>query len=66
MRQFERDDELRAAAGDVDAHLRVQRRKDVLSWNSNKRRTALRIAPLRGPTSQLLKPITSRLGDLQL
>ncbi|KPX46950.1 hypothetical protein ALO68_200242 [Pseudomonas syringae pv. helianthi] len=44
MRQFERDDELRAAAGDVDAQLRVQRRKDVLSWNSNKRRTALRIA----------------------
>ncbi len=53
MRQFERDDELRAAAGDVDvdvdvdvdAQLRLQRRKDVLSWNSNKRRTALRIAP---------------------
>lgn len=44
MRQFEREDELRAAAGDVDAQLRVQRRKDVLSWNSIKRRTALRIA----------------------
>ncbi|QLG94792.1 HNH endonuclease [Pseudomonas yamanorum] len=44
MRQFERDDEIRAAAGDLDAQLRVQRRKDVLSWNSNKRRTALRIA----------------------
>ncbi|WP_192875126.1 HNH endonuclease signature motif containing protein [Pseudomonas syringae] len=44
MRPFERDDELRAAAGDVDAQLRVERRKDVLSWNSNRRRTALRIA----------------------
>lgn len=44
MRPFERDDELRAAAGDVDAQLRVERRKDVLSWNSNRRRTALRMA----------------------
>ncbi|MFL1449238.1 HNH endonuclease signature motif containing protein [Pseudomonas tritici] len=44
MRQFERDDEVRAAAGDVDAQLRVERRKDVLRWNSSKRRTALRIA----------------------
>lgn len=31
MRQFERDDVLRAAAGDADALLRVQRRKDVLN-----------------------------------
>ncbi len=44
MRQFERDDELWAAAGDVDAQVRVQRRKDVLTWNANKRRAALKIA----------------------
>lgn len=37
MRQFERDDELRAAEGNVDALLRVQRRKDVLTWNADKR-----------------------------
>lgn len=44
MRQFERDDVVRAAAGDEDAQLRVQRRKDVLRWNSDKRRSALKIA----------------------
>ncbi len=44
MRQFERDDVLRAAAGDVDALLRVQRRKDVLKWNALKRRIALQNA----------------------
>ena len=44
MRQFERDDVLRAAAGDADALLRVQRRKDVLKWNVQERRTALKYA----------------------
>ncbi|MCI3946908.1 HNH endonuclease [Pseudomonas syringae] len=44
MRQFERDDEVRATAGDVDAQLRVERRKDVMMWNSNKRRSALKTA----------------------
>lgn len=44
MRQFELDDELRATAGDVEAHFRVQRRKDVLTWNAEKRRAALKIA----------------------
>ncbi|MHA6164151.1 HNH endonuclease signature motif containing protein [Pseudomonas sichuanensis] len=44
MRQFERDDEGRAATGDVDAQLRAQRRKEVLGWNANKRRAALKNA----------------------
>lgn len=44
MRQFERDDVLRAAAGDADALFRVQRRKDVLKWNAQKRRSALQYA----------------------
>lgn len=44
MRQFERDDVLRAAAGDTDALLRVQRRKDVLKWNALRRRIALQNA----------------------
>jgi len=44
MRQFELDDVLRAAAGDADALLRVQRRKDVLKWNAQARRTALQYA----------------------
>ncbi|MDH4602416.1 MULTISPECIES: HNH endonuclease signature motif containing protein [Pseudomonas syringae group] len=44
MRQFELDDILRAESGDLDAQLRVQRRKDVLKWNGERRRTALRRA----------------------
>lgn len=44
MRQFERDDVLRAAAGDTDALLRVQRRKDILKWNALKQRIALQNA----------------------
>lgn len=40
MRHFERDDLLKAAAGDPDAQLRVERRKDVLDWCSKKYRDA--------------------------
>lgn len=44
MRQFEIDDMERAAAGDADAQLRVQRRKDVLVWNWENRREAMQCA----------------------
>lgn len=41
MRQFERDDVLLAAAGDADAMMRVERRKDVLKWSAEQRKMAL-------------------------
>lgn len=44
MRQFERDDVERAAAGDLAAQLRVERRKWVMKWNSNKRSAAIALA----------------------
>lgn len=44
MRDFEREDERLAAAGDPDAQLRVQRRQEVLAWNAEKRRAALSVA----------------------
>lgn len=44
MRQFERDDVLRAAAGDADAMMGVKRRKDVLNWNAQQRKSALQCA----------------------
>lgn len=44
MRQFERDDVERAAAGDLAAQLRVERRKEVMKWNSNKRGAAIVLA----------------------
>ncbi len=44
IRRFERDDEVRAAAGNSDAQLRVERRKEVLIWNSDKRRSAMKLA----------------------
>lgn len=44
MRQFERDDVLLAAAGDADAMMRVERRKDVLKWSAEQRKMALQCA----------------------
>ncbi|MFJ3007100.1 HNH endonuclease signature motif containing protein [Pseudomonas fluorescens] len=44
MRDFEMDDLLKAASGDADALLRVERRKEVLTWNAQKRKEALQSA----------------------
>lgn len=44
MRQFEKDDIEKAAAGDPHAQLRVQRRKDVLQFISEKRKSAMAYA----------------------
>lgn len=44
MRQFEIEDLAKAAAGDPDAQMRVQRRKDVLSFGEEKRRKAMTYA----------------------
>ena len=44
MRQFVRDDVERTAAGDMAAKLRVERRKEVMKWNSNERSAAIAIA----------------------
>lgn len=41
MRQFEKDDIEKAAAGDPHAQLRVQRRQDVLQFHSEKRKSAM-------------------------
>lgn len=41
MRQFEIDDDVKAAAGDQEAQLRVDRRREMLKWNQAKRRQAL-------------------------
>lgn len=44
MRQFERDDVLRAAAGDSAALMRVERRKEILKATAQQRKLALRFA----------------------
>jgi hypothetical protein len=44
MRNFERNDLLKAAAGDAKALLRARRRKEVLKWNAQKRKEALQSA----------------------
>lgn len=44
MRQFEVDDLAKAMAGDPDAQLRVNRRKDVLQFNHAQRRNAMLLA----------------------
>lgn len=44
MRQFELDDVLLAAAGDANAQMRMERRKDVLKWNAEQRKSALQCA----------------------
>ncbi|MDO7927763.1 hypothetical protein Q6A51_13285 [Pseudomonas sp. KFB-139] len=44
MRQFEIDDIAKAAAGDPDAQLRVDRRLEVLQWGHAKRSSALSLA----------------------
>jgi 5-methylcytosine-specific restriction endonuclease McrA len=41
MRQFEIDDIAKAAAGDRNAQMRVQRRKDVLQFEAEKRKNAM-------------------------
>lgn len=47
MQNFERDDLLKAASGGAEALLRVQRRKEVLKWNAQKRKEALQSATPR-------------------
>ena len=44
MRQFEINDVERAMAGDKNAQLRVERRKDILAKNSEQRRAAMQFA----------------------
>lgn len=66
MRQFERDDEQRADAGDIDAQLRVQRRKDVSGWSSEKRKTALKIATPGWADLAAIKVIYSEAQRLTL
>lgn len=44
MRQFEIDDMARAAAGNANAQMRVQRRKDVLAGNGERRSAAMQCA----------------------
>ena len=56
MRQFERDGQVRAAAGDVDAQLSVERRKDVLIWSANKHRSALKIATPSWADHEAIEP----------
>jgi hypothetical protein len=44
MRNFEWEDLLKAASGDADTLLQVQRRKEILKWNAQKRKEALQAA----------------------
>ncbi|WDH24416.1 HNH endonuclease signature motif containing protein [Pseudomonas chlororaphis] len=44
MRQFERDDVLRAAEGDKNALMRVERRKEILKSTAQQRKLALKSA----------------------
>lgn len=44
MRQFEIDDVAKAAAGDANAQLRVERRQEILKWNQEKRKSAMALA----------------------
>ncbi|PXX54659.1 hypothetical protein SAMN05660489_05696 [Pseudomonas sp. LAMO17WK12:I10] len=44
MRQFEIDDVAKAAAGDPNAQLRVERRQEVLRLNQEKRKSAMALA----------------------
>ena len=47
MRDFERDDLIKTASGDANALLRVQRRKELLKLNAQKRKEALQSATPR-------------------